>query len=147
MKTWVLVANRSRATLYLHPGPGKELTPVREFDHPEGRLKDREIDTDRAGRADHPDGGAKKSAYQRNVEPHEHLAQQFGKELAEVLNRGRNDHEYENLVLVAEPHFLGVLKASLDSHTNGLVRGTLSSDLTRERPEGVAARLGEFLPV
>jgi protein required for attachment to host cells len=145
MKTWVLVANRSRASLYLHRQRRKpRVTTVEEFDHPEGRLKDREIDTDKDGRSDHPDS-TRRSAYQRDVEPHEHVAQLFAKKLAERLYRGRVENEYERLVLVAEPHFLGVMKGALDDVTAKLLHGTLSRDLTAERPESIAEYVRDVL--
>jgi protein required for attachment to host cells len=147
MKTWVLVANRSRASLYLHRTKQPALTTVEQFDHPEGRLKDGEIDTDKGGRVDleHASGATSRSTYQRAVEPHEHIAQVFAKKLAERLYRGRVENEYERLVLAAEPHFLGVMKDALDGVTAKLVHGTLSRDLTAERPESVAEYVTEVL--
>jgi protein required for attachment to host cells len=145
MKTWVLVANRSRAKLYLHRDKPAGMTTVEELDHPEGRLKDREIDTDKDGRTDHASGGTNRSAYQRDVEPHEHLAQLFAKKLADRLYHGRVANEYERLLLAAEPHFLGLLKGALDGPTAHLLHGTIARDLTAERPESVGEYVREAL--
>ncbi len=57
-----------------------------------------------------------------------HAAMVFAGELAERLRQGRNANQFGELVLVAAPRFLGVLRDALDSATASRVRGTLDKD-------------------
>ncbi len=62
-------------------------------------------------------------------EAEERHAQKFAHHLAEMLNKGRNDHAYQKLILVAEPGFLGDLSGALDKNTSALVEKTVGKDL------------------
>jgi len=52
----------------------------------------------------------------------------FAAEIADKLSRGRLDRRFDDLVLIAAPRFLGVLRDELDAATAALVRGTLDKD-------------------
>jgi hypothetical protein len=48
--TWILVANASLARLYANLGPKKGLQLVKEIAHPESRMKNADLASDRAGK-------------------------------------------------------------------------------------------------
>jgi protein required for attachment to host cells len=126
--TWILVAHRGGARLLANPGPGKGLQLVEDIPHPEGRLKDGDINADKPGRVFDIVGAGRHSMSTEQA-PTERVAQQFAKSLAQRLQRGRNEGRYSALVLVAEPRFLGELRAALDAPTAALVSGTVDKDL------------------
>ncbi|MEW6353780.1 MAG: host attachment protein [Pseudomonadota bacterium] len=128
-KTWVLVANRSDARLFETKGlRGNGWRLVQSIPHPQGRLQGRDLESDKPGRTFDSLG---KGRHAKSAEhgPVEQLAQQFARHLADLLNKGRNEHAYQKLVLVAEPGFLGKLLGALDDHTAALVAGTVKKDL------------------
>ena len=127
-KTWILAAHRSGAKFYEHNGPGS-LALVRTIDHPTGRLQDQEIVTDRPGRK-HDGGGSLQGTADPEVDPARHEAETFARSLAAALTEGRNAHAFERLVLVAEPRFLGLLRAELDAPTAAMVLGSVNHELT-----------------
>lgn len=127
-KTWVLVAHRSGARLFENRGPGKGLELVQDLEHPAGKLKNHEIDSDKHGRS-FDRRGAGRHAYTTEQDPTTHIAAQFARELAALLEDGRNQQRYEQLVLVAEPRFLGRLRAALSAQTAARVSATLDKDL------------------
>ena len=49
--------------------------------------------------------------------------------IAERLDAARNAHAYDELVLVAEPRFLGLLRRALDRATAALVVASVDKDL------------------
>ncbi len=49
--------------------------------------------------------------------------------LGELLDKGRTDHAYTKLVLIAEPGFLGELRNGLDQNTAALVSKTIGKNL------------------
>lgn len=126
--TWILVANRANARLFTNTGSHRELTLLKDFIHSEGRLKDRELSSDKPGRA-FDSGGQGRHGMSKSESPSEHETARFAKELATVLEQGRTSHQFGRLILVAEPGFLGVLNGAIDRHTAELVTDTLSKDL------------------
>jgi protein required for attachment to host cells len=126
--TWVVVAHRAGARILEHRVPGKGLAVVKQVDHQTGRLKDSEINTDRPGRA-FQRVGDKRSPMGKEESAHERDAASFARELAGLVNAGRNENRFAQLVLVAEPRFLGLLRGALDGVTAGTVAGTVSKDL------------------
>ncbi len=126
-KTWILVAHRAGARLFESAGSGQALTLLQDLPHEQGRLKNQELISDRQGRVANGRGGH--NSYQQAEEPTEHLAVQFTKELAKLLDDGRNQQKYDQLVLVAESRFLGHLRAALSTQTTKLVTASLDKDL------------------
>ncbi len=126
-RTWVLVANRGGARLYEQEQPGGGLRRVQEIPHPEGRLKDHEIVSDKSGRVF--DSFHSRHAVSKSPGPAEQIAIGFAQHLADILRQGRTTGHFEHLVLVADPHFLGHLRAALDEHTAKMLAGSLAKDL------------------
>ena len=126
--TWILVAHRGGARLLANTVPGNGLQLIEDIPHPEGRLKDGDINADKPGRA-FDSFGAGRHSMSTEQAPTERVAQLFAKALGEQLKRGRNENRYAALVLVAEPRLLGELRATLDAPTAALVAATLDKDL------------------
>jgi protein required for attachment to host cells len=152
--TWVIVSHRAGARILEHKSA--KLSLVSEIDHEAGRLKDGEINTDRPGRSyDRGNGGGnergaagpQRSAMSTEESAHEHVANMFARELADVLRQGRNDHRYARLVLVAEPRFLGMLRNALDDTTAGMVAATVGKDLAQVPLQELPGYLGEAMEV
>jgi len=85
--------------------------------------------------------GQGRHAMSPKQEPTEHIAQQFALDLAELLNKGRVTHAYDKLVLMAEPKFLGILRAALDANTAALVVQTVNKELLDVKEEDLAEYL------
>lgn len=109
-------------------GPGKGLDLLQTLDHPAGKLKNKDIDSDGPGRGNDRYGPGR-HAYSSEHAPTTHIAEQFAKQLSTLLDDGRSHHRYGRLVLVAEPRFLGNLRAALNTQTAALVTATIDKDL------------------
>lgn len=138
--TWILVANRSGASLFESNWPGESMRRLQDIPHPKGRLQNREIDSDKPGRSFDSVGEARHSMGKEH-DASEKVAQQFARELAELLNKGRTTNAYDKLILMAEPKFLGLLRAALDSNTAALVVQTVNKELLEVSQEDVASYL------
>lgn len=141
MTTWVLVANRTGARIF--DRDGYKLTLVSSYEHPAGRKRDQDIEAASAHRTF--DKHARGRTHQES--PHEHSAEAFAKELAGELARGRTEHGVQRLVLVAEPHFLGLVRQELDAPTAKLVAATVPKDLAGTDLDFVKAQLGGVAPL
>ncbi len=142
--TWVLVAHRGGARVFESKGPGKGLNLLHDIPHPEGRLKNKDIGADKPGRSFDSRGQGRHSLSSEQ-EATEHLAEQFAKHLSALLDDGRHRQRYAKLVLVAEPRFLGSLRAALSSPTAALVTATLGKDLGGVEPHNMPRHLAETL--
>lgn len=146
--TWVLVAHGAGARVFENLGPGKGLRLLEGIDHPEGRLQDGDFDADRPGRSFRRDAGdARRAAMSRSEGPHERAVSDFARALASRLQHARTTGQYDRLVLVAPPKFLGLLRSSLDAPTERCVVGTLDKDLAASDEEELMRQLGEVLAV
>jgi len=147
-KTWILVAHDAGARVFESHGPGKGLTLVETIQHPEGRLRDRDIDSDRPGRSFRKDSGdPRRAAMSRGEGPHDRAVSDFVRALADKLRRARVDNRYERLVLVAPPQFLGLLRSSLDAPTTRFVVGSIDKDLATSKEAELVEHLGEVIAV
>ena len=138
--TWILSANRSSASLFESNWPGKSMRRLQEIPHPQGKMKNQDIDTDKPGRIFDSFGEGRHSTSPKQ-ESTEHIAQQFALKLAELLNKGRLTNAYDKLVLIAEPKFLGVLRAALDKNTELLITQTVNKNLVDIKEEDLAVYL------
>lgn len=127
-KNWILVAHRGGARIFSSAGAQAPLTLIDDIEHPAGRLRDGDIDADRPGRS-HDRHGDQRHGMSREVSPTEHLAAVFARDLAARLRAARLEQQFERLVLVAGPAFLGHLRAALDEHTAASVKSSLDKDL------------------
>jgi len=146
-RTWVLVAHRGGARLFENGGRGKGLALVQELPHPEGRLKSGEINSDRPGRSysnSSGGGGMARHGFGRD-DATVAVAAQFARELAGVLDRGRTDRRFDQLVLVADPSFLGSLRASLSAPTAAAISATLDKDLGQVPEHELPKHLGSIV--
>lgn len=142
-KTWILVAHRGGARLFEHPDDRSALAAalIHKMDHPAGKLKGRDIDTDKHGRS-FDSRGASRHAYATEETPVDHVADVFAQQIAGFLDTARAQQRFAKLVLVAEPRFLGKLRAAMTTSTAAHVVATVGKDLahidTRELPHHLA---------
>lgn len=127
--TWVLVANRANARIFEKLSLTK-IRLVKTLEHPEGRRKDREVDSDRPGRS-FARAGAARHAFSRDEEPAEHHANVFAKQLAGEMDGLVRDHHPREVVLIAEPKFLGQIKSHMAENTTRITK-TISKELVSE---------------
>lgn len=142
MTTWVLVAHRAGARLF--DKNGRELSLVASIENDDGRRKDQDFEADRPGRTFDRHGPGRHSK-SREESPKERAAANFARTLARRLEKGRVSEGVTRLLLVAEPHFLGMLRNALDGPTSALVDGTVTKDLAQVADRDVADHLAPVL--
>ena len=138
--TWVLVADGARARLFETAPVERALTELDCYANPEGRAGTRGTTTERPPTVNESVGPARHS-----IEPHttqrEKVADRFAKSLRDVLERGRNEHRYEQLVLIAPPRFLGRLHANFSKELRNTLAGEIRRDFTELAADQICARL------
>lgn len=122
---WIVVAHRAGARIFERRSAPREFVLVSEHENADARLKNAQLESDRPGMARGQGGHAMNAKHSS----HEQVAVKFAGQLAEVLRTARNEHRIDRIVLMAEPHFLGVLRSALDDVTRSLVIETVAKDL------------------
>lgn len=148
-RSFIVAAHRGGAFIYESTGPKSEWKLRHHIDHPEGRLKDSEIDEDRPGIAvANPRGvrgmdGRGTRAMPREERPTHHVTTRFARNIADLLRRERVDNSIDQFVLVAPPPFLGELRSALDRQTAVSVVASLAKDLAQPQPAVLREMLAE----
>lgn len=107
-KFWVLVANSSYAHVLEVKGLGREISIIEKIPFPDGRKRDREIDTDRPGRSFDSMGHNRHGMSSRD-DPHEHELKLFAHQLGAMLHKAKSENRFDEFAVIAPPHFLGEL--------------------------------------
>lgn len=141
--TWVLVANASKAHLYATERLGEDMAIIKNFDHPASRAKGTTLASDRPGSGQSK--GSNMGSMGAPEDPKEFEAGRFANELANELNKGRTANAYRRLVLVAAPHFQGLLNTHLNEHTRAMVANNINKDFTICNARELPARLKRCL--
>ena len=144
--TWILVAHRAGAALYESRGPGGPFPEIEHIEHPRGRLKPGEVNSDRPGRAfDRVGGGRHAMAVEESAD--QRIEHEFVLQLVERIERGRAEGAFDRFVLVAPPKMLGRLRDALPQPLRPLLAGTLAKDLAHGGGEDVRRHVGEIVLV
>ena len=139
-KHWYLIAQRAGARIFEQEGIKSELHLIRRFENPEGRLRTNELVSDRQGRSD-SSGSAGHIAVGGDDAQRNHVLDTFAHKLGSFLESEAEHNSFMSLVLVAEPHVLGVLKSAMGTGTSRLLRDSLAKDLIHVSDHDMAAHL------
>lgn len=128
-KSWVVVCDGAKALFLQNAGDSRVLNlkvmeTLTQPDEPS-----REQGTGRPGRVYQSVGEARSSM--EETDWHEQAEAGFLKEVAEKLGHMARSGEIENVVLVAPPRALGILRAQLGEEAAGVVRGEVAKDYVK----------------
>jgi protein required for attachment to host cells len=143
MTAWILIADSSRANLFTTELPEQSWALLEKFEHPEGGEPSREIEVSSPpGRMlQNKSLGGRRSAMEPRTTPKEAEAQRFAARLADYLETAIANRRFDDLVLVAPPHFLGVLHGALGAQAGKRLRATIDKDLSMLEASDVRQRL------
>lgn len=136
----VLVADGGAARILLARGNNGSFgfTEVARLERPSAHQPARALTSDRTGRVF--DSGSRvghgpktrtRHGAQSDYDPHAVEVERFAKRLARWLDAERRRNGIEELVLIAEPRFLGVLRPRLSVPTHKLIKREIARDLVR----------------
>jgi protein required for attachment to host cells len=133
MKRAILVCDASRARLFVSVGRHEPLRLLHSEDNPRGRAREQDLRSDEAGRySEHGKHGIL-SGMEPHTSAHEVESERFARHLAGVVKQSHVRGEFESLAIVSPPHFLGLLRATLDPDLERLATG-IAKDLSKLEP-------------
>ena len=128
-RTWILIADGARARIVVNESPGAGIEPVYPYVFAASSAPARDYGADKPGRT-HSPGGARQTSYQPREDWHAFEKGKFATEIAQILNRQAEAHAFDQLVLVAPPKIMGILRAALKGPVGSRVVAEVVKDLT-----------------
>ncbi len=147
MTTWILVADAGRAKLYSAELRADKWSLIKEFEHPEGRQTSSEISpSSPPGSSEQSQGhGARHTAYEPRTTPKKAETDRFAQHLADHLEKATASREFDALVLVAPPRFLGMLRGALGQQAAKQLRTSVDKDLSMFSVEALREHLTDVV--
>lgn len=144
MTTWIVVVDSGRGKIYVQDKHNSELQEEVDLVHPSARLRGVELSSDRPGK--HVGAfGQGQHVFDARTNVKDHEVEIFAKEIAERLETGRTSGQYQKLVLMAPPEFLGVLRGQLSDGVRELVVDEIAKDLVTHSSKEVRDKLQHIL--
>jgi protein required for attachment to host cells len=152
---WVVVADKGRARVFSMDSPrAEEMHERRDYLMPEQRRHERDLRTDDRGRVF--DSGGKRRmpriqigqghhAVEDPMSPKEKAAVDFARDIADDLDKAVATDEFDKLVIVAEPEFLGMLRDKLSDKTSKRVALELPKNISKQAPDEIRKHLPDRL--
>lgn len=138
--TWVVVADGSRASVYYVDGPAASLKALDVLVHPESRLRNQQISADGQG-SSFASSGPGQRVMQPHTMPKQREKDLFAHEVVDYLEQGRSRGEYDQLMVLAAPAFLGRLRGAMNTQLSRKVVYELSADFSRASAETILEQL------
>jgi protein required for attachment to host cells len=142
----IVIADQSQARFLDVPSrhalvdPAAELILSERLTDPAAHLHDRDFKSDKPGRSFERGplltgrrGAAAHHAVGEDRSPRAHAAELFAQRIMESLEAARSRAEFDQLVLVAEPHFLGLLRHFLSAPLRTGLIAEVHKDLGHEQ--------------
>jgi len=136
-KTWVVVAESSRAKIYEveKNDSKKSLKELVDFTHSISRSHKQHLNGSQQKESRH-------SLLSDTLDTHkEHERVEFARELGQHLNSARNKGQFKKLILMSPPKFLGDLRKNLGNETNKHVVSEIDKNLVRHKVQDIQAHM------
>jgi protein required for attachment to host cells len=132
METRVIVADNARARIFTSHDVLNHLAEQADFIHGEAHLANRDLVADDAGKSGYPRDSLDPATSAKELQ-----TLNFAKLLARHLKDMHSEQHFDQLILIAPPKFLGLLRKELPNPLDQLVERTIHKDLTTSSLEEI----------
>ncbi len=140
---WVVVADSSRARIFAAEKPISSLIEIQTLTHPESRLHQGDLVSDRPGRDRNSGAGSHDMGHESDAKEEE--VQRFAAQVCDAVETARARGEFEKLYIVAAPSFLGLLRKQQNDALRKVVTAEISKNLSTKSPEDIRKSLPQYL--
>jgi protein required for attachment to host cells len=144
-RTWIVVAESSRARILETNSTQEALREVETLDHPEARLHEQELTSDQPGRRFAVTSEPKRHSMGQPVSQKEEHAHRFSRELANHIEAARVAGKFDRLILAAAPKFLGQLRDDLAAGTVEVLVHQYDKNWIHDDADTIRKHLPEYL--
>ncbi|MBS1972611.1 MAG: host attachment protein [Bdellovibrionales bacterium] len=138
---WFVVASQKEVRIFIKTSDRSKIELIKTVTNPLGTVKKRDLIRKEAGRGTKSLGGHLGSTHYtegKRHDPHEEAEIQFAKEIAQFLETERLKNSFSSMTLVAEPHFLGKVKAEMGNKLQESVTDWIKKDLQKTPQSEIA---------
>ncbi|MFZ9595050.1 MAG: host attachment protein [Bdellovibrionia bacterium] len=145
-RKWYLVAERSQVRIY-QQREDQPFSFLTRLENPLARMTESELVSDRPGRGFGNTGKTsagkrtQRHGYDNEVSQHTHVVLQFTRRVATFLKQSAQHNEYTELIVLAEPRLLGLLRRALPDS----VRARITHEIPHEFAQGSDQALYQYI--
>ena len=144
---WVLVCDAAKARLFELRHGDPSWHAVETVVHEESRSKASELVSDHSGSRSSEGGSVHHNALVPGSSPKDVEKDRFAHSLATTLDRAMRSARFQKWVLVAPPHFVGLMKKELTSELAKHLMATVDKDLSHLHVHALAERLRDTVRI
>jgi protein required for attachment to host cells len=141
---WIVVADATRARVLSAEKPASELVEIQALTHPEARLHEGDMTSDRPGR-DRNGSNTGSHDMGHTTDAKQEEAIRFAGKVSEAIEAGRSAGKFKKLYVIAAPAFLGILRKGHSSATRQLIAGEVDKNLATKTLGDIRKQLPEYL--
>jgi protein required for attachment to host cells len=144
---WILVCDAAKArTFEVRPG-NAEWQAVKVALHDDSRKKATELVSDHSGSRSSEGGTVHHNALAPSSSPKDVEKERFARSLADMLDHELRAARFDKWVLVAPPHFVGLMKQSISEAVGKHLLAIVEKDLNHLDVHALADRLRDAIRV
>lgn len=140
---WVTVADSSRARIFKADSSSGPLEEIQTLAHPEARLHEGDLTTDRPGRDTNSTSGS--HGLGTATEAKDEQAARFASLVCSTLEASHQKGSFNKLYIIAAPSFLGLLRKYRSSNVKQVLAEELSKNLAALDAKTIRSYLPEYL--
>jgi protein required for attachment to host cells len=138
-KLRIVVADQAEAVFY-ETASLREPHEIGRITNPAAQKQERELVTDRPGRG-HSRYGTGRYSMSNGSTARREYAERFARRIARRLDKARRSEEFSDLIVVAGPEFLGLVRENLPPLTRARVVHEVRKDLVRSPVQALRSHL------
>jgi protein required for attachment to host cells len=136
----IVVADQAEAIFYDTPSLQAQPKEVAHISDPLAHQHDRDFSSDRPGRSYESVGGQRHAIARENA-PRQQEAVRFARRISRRLDEARRKGEFDELIVVAGPPFLGLMRREMSRPTRERVVHEIRKDLVHSPVESLQRHL------
>ncbi len=140
---WVVVADASRARIFSAENPSGPLVEIQTLAHPEARLHEGDLVSDKSGRDRNTGSGSHDMGNQNEAKQEEAI--RFASQVGQALECGRTNKQFKKLYVVAAPGFLGLMRKNRTGSLQKMVTAEISKNMASHDVADIRKCLPDYL--
>ena len=146
VRTWILLADGTRARVLCNTGPGKGLQQVQGMEIEGDNYRSGDIMADRPGRT-FDSAGSHRHAMEPHSDPQREAKRSFAADMVTELQQQLQAQSFDRLILVAAPATLGDIRKILPKSLLGVVYAEVPKNLVQIPDNELDSHLSKVLAV
>ncbi|MNS76385.1 Protein required for attachment to host cell [compost metagenome] len=145
MKTWIAVINRTDVRIFETNSntPGEDIKFITKLENPKGRLRAIDINADRPGTTMGSGSITHRGRKEKAQGPVERVTFMWARHVVDFLDLHRRKNDFDELNLIVEPHFLGVIRGCMNKELEQIVTREIPKELRPVTAEAVQQRINK----